>query len=165
MPKVIKSGKKEFITVCNRCGCEFTYTLDELLANYPLKYVKCPDCGNECHHPDQNSLESNDWNDWIPREALKEISKSYKDNQCPVCGFQMVKDTSVVLTTYPPQYRWFCPHCGHSETRYEHTLEYKTAPVSADDWSYHPTITKTNTGTGCEYKIPVSSECSENTLI
>lgn len=164
MPKIIKPGKKEFIGTCKRCGCEFSYTLDELKAQYPLKFVHCPECNEEYYHPDQNT-DSESLNDWVTRKVLEGQVKSYKENQCPVCGFEMVKDTSIVLTTYPPQYRWDCPHCGHSETRYEYTPKYKIDPVSDNDWSYHPTITSTNTGTGCEYKIPVSSECSENTLI
>ena len=52
--KVIKPGKKDFIGNCRRCGCEFSYTLEELMAQYPLKFVNCPECGDEYYHPDQS---------------------------------------------------------------------------------------------------------------
>lgn len=32
---------------------------------------------------------------------------------CENCGNKAVVDTSVVLTTYPPQYSYSCPTCGH----------------------------------------------------
>ena len=49
MPKVIKSGKKEFIVSCRQCGCVFSYTLEELKAQYPLD-IYCPECGNRYYH-------------------------------------------------------------------------------------------------------------------
>lgn len=57
--KVLQHGKTEFTGTCNRCGCIFEYTFDDLRSNYPLKYVKCPDCGNEVYHKDQSELASN----------------------------------------------------------------------------------------------------------
>ena len=35
---------------------------------------------------------------------------------CPKCNKPLMKDESVVLTTYPAQYRYFCEDCGWSET-------------------------------------------------
>jgi transcription elongation factor Elf1 len=32
--------------------------------------------------------------------------------ECPKCGGVAVIDSSIVLTSYPPQYEWFCPDCG-----------------------------------------------------
>ena len=131
--KIIKPGKKEFIGTCSRCGCEFSYTLEELKAQYPLKYVLCPECDKEYYHPDQNICEEN-LSDYITRKSLEDSKNKNeelideifhrltfpKDSYtCPKCGHVLVKDTSVVLTTYPPQYRWDCPNCGHSETHYE----------------------------------------------
>lgn len=55
MPKVIKHGKKEFVGICDRCGCKFSYTINELKAQYPLKYIRCPDCGDEYYHPNQDN--------------------------------------------------------------------------------------------------------------
>ena len=31
---------------------------------------------------------------------------------CPKCGEAAEVDTSIVLTSIPPQYNWYCPHCG-----------------------------------------------------
>ena len=32
--------------------------------------------------------------------------------ECPKCGGVAVIDSSIVLTSIPPQYEWFCPDCG-----------------------------------------------------
>ena len=32
---------------------------------------------------------------------------------CPDCSVEL-KDTNVVLTTYPAMYQYFCPKCGYS---------------------------------------------------
>lgn len=34
---------------------------------------------------------------------------------CPVCGEELIKDTSTVLTSYPSQYEYKCRHCQHIE--------------------------------------------------
>ena len=33
--------------------------------------------------------------------------------KCPKCGKEANVDASMVLTSYPPQYNFSCPHCGH----------------------------------------------------
>ena len=38
--------------------------------------------------------------------------------QCPKCGGGMCKDLTVVLTTYPPQYRYQCCKCGYVENQF-----------------------------------------------
>ena len=108
MPKVIKPGKKEFIGTCGRCGCEFSYTLEELKAQYPLN-ISCPECGREYYHPDQSSSSN---------ETLGEEIKDSFITGCPVCGGQMVVDDSVVLPSNPPQYLWRCQKCGHTESHF-----------------------------------------------
>jgi len=37
---------------------------------------------------------------------------------CPTCGHELIEDTSLILTTHPPQTRWNCPTCGYTETRF-----------------------------------------------
>lgn len=32
--------------------------------------------------------------------------------KCPDCGEIVKVNTDIVLTSYPPQYHWFCPKCG-----------------------------------------------------
>ena len=44
--RVIKHGNKEFIITCDKCGCEFAYTLNDLISDM----VYCPECDNGmCH--------------------------------------------------------------------------------------------------------------------
>ena len=38
------------------------------------------------------------------------------DIECPICGKCIYKDMSLVLTSYPPQHRYFCAECGWSGT-------------------------------------------------
>lgn len=33
--------------------------------------------------------------------------------KCPHCGEAALVDMSMVLTSYPPQYNYYCEHCGH----------------------------------------------------
>lgn len=56
---------------------------------------------------------------------------NYKDavNTCPKCGSTHVQmDTSCVLASYPPQYRFKCKHCDHIWTGWEAR---KIPPVTA----------------------------------
>lgn len=34
------------------------------------------------------------------------------DIECPKCGQNLIKDKTVVLTSLPPKYRYFCESCG-----------------------------------------------------
>ena len=34
---------------------------------------------------------------------------------CPQCGGPIYKDTSIILTSNPPQYRYFCKECDWFE--------------------------------------------------
>jgi Zn finger protein HypA/HybF involved in hydrogenase expression len=52
-----------------------------------------------------------------------DLTKGYC--KCKKCGRRAEVDTSIVLTSYPPQYNYHCPHCGEhgfilcSEAYYE----------------------------------------------
>ena len=46
MIKVIKHGQIEFKGFCSRCGCEFTYELEDITLS---SFVVCPDCGEHCY--------------------------------------------------------------------------------------------------------------------
>ena len=39
-----------------------------------------------------------------------------KPIRCPNCGEIVQVDTSMILTSYPPQYKWECPKCGRTGT-------------------------------------------------
>lgn len=32
--------------------------------------------------------------------------------KCPNCDSELYRDHSIVYTTYPPKYRYFCANCG-----------------------------------------------------
>jgi hypothetical protein len=47
MIKIVKPGQKEFKGYCDRCGCEFTYEFEDIVAGS----VECPTCGHAYYHP------------------------------------------------------------------------------------------------------------------
>lgn len=49
MIKIIKEGKKEFITTCSTCRCKFSYELNDISFNS----VICPFCKHCVAHPVQ----------------------------------------------------------------------------------------------------------------
>ena len=55
----------------------------------------------------------------VPSVAPITEQKTYIE--CPKCGDVAEVDTSMILTSYPPQYQWSCPHC--SATGYIHCGE------------------------------------------
>lgn len=42
--------------------------------------------------------------------------KPAKPIRCPNCGEIVQVDTSIILTSNPPQYKWECPKCGRTGT-------------------------------------------------
>lgn len=42
--------------------------------------------------------------------------KPVKPIRCPSCGEIVQVDTSMILTSNPPQYKWECPKCGRTGT-------------------------------------------------
>lgn len=50
MIKIIKKGKKEFTRTCLTCGCEFSYSLEDLTVTITRRTIKCPCCGKEITH-------------------------------------------------------------------------------------------------------------------
>ena len=50
--KIIKEGKKEFITKCSYCGCEFSYDITDLRKS-PIsreQMIECPYCKQTHYH-------------------------------------------------------------------------------------------------------------------
>ncbi len=55
MKTVIKEGNKLFEAICPKCGCHFSYELEDLKDSWvTCWYTLCPECGTECRHPDQS---------------------------------------------------------------------------------------------------------------
>ena len=47
-------------------------------------------------------------------QALDELTNHTVEIFCPECGEKALCDIGRVLTSYPAQYSWSCPHCGKS---------------------------------------------------
>lgn len=56
MITIIEHGKTHFEKTCDRCGCKFTYDLEDL--SY-VDTIRCPECDNKLYHstPSINSLD------------------------------------------------------------------------------------------------------------
>ena len=53
MIKIIKRGHKQFRDTCYKCGCEYTYELEDVKDDC----VKCPQCGaSNVHMPRANAI-------------------------------------------------------------------------------------------------------------
>lgn len=75
--------------------------------------------------------------------------KLAKPIRCPNCGEIVQVDTSMILTSYPPQYKWECPKCGRTGTvgskddiiTFENQTPIRTLP-------YIQKVDEPNTGVG-----------------
>lgn len=50
MIKIIKDGRKDFIAVCDSCGCDFSYQTEDIRGSS----VACPCCGFYVSHSSNN---------------------------------------------------------------------------------------------------------------
>lgn len=57
MIEIIELGKEKFEAVCTRCGCRFTYQLEDLKMPVFTECVECPECGKVYYHPIQKENE------------------------------------------------------------------------------------------------------------
>lgn len=61
------------------------------------------------------------WEDFnaITEEAKLEMKGQYKtDIECPKCGAPIYYDSTMVLTSYPEKFKYWCK-CGWSATSYK----------------------------------------------
>lgn len=54
----------------------------------------------------------------INQDFFDNYNNSYRpvNAKCSKCGAQLYINDSVVLTSYPPQYQYYCKACGNVET-------------------------------------------------
>ena len=52
MIEIIKQGQMKFTAHCYKCGCEFTYEMEDVSAYA----VTCPCCGNHIAHINMRTL-------------------------------------------------------------------------------------------------------------
>lgn len=46
------------------------------------------------------------------------LNKTKTEIKCPECGEYIYRDNTIILTSHPAQYRYFCESCGWWETSY-----------------------------------------------
>lgn len=54
--------------------------------------------------------------------------------RCKKCGKLTPVDTSVVLTSLPPQYRYTCENCGDVNSCFTHEAKLERPPTHAKIW-------------------------------
>lgn len=85
MIKIVKPGQKEFKGYCDRCGCEFTYEYEDIVAGT----VECPTCGHSYYHPSRGLTPPNTGWPWphtgeyIPCNSLSDANL----NPCSTCDW------------------------------------------------------------------------------
>lgn len=102
------------------------------------------------------------------------MHKLAKPIRCPNCDEIVQVDTSMILTSYPPQYKWECPKCGRTGTvgskddiiTFENQTPIRTLPyiqkVGEPDLGVGATTTNA-TGDGYNTINAVPSICSPMT--
>lgn len=120
MVKVIKSGNsKEFVAVCDRCGCEFSYTWQDLMSyqditsstslsfhGSPVEYVNCPECGKRHIHTAQRP--------YNPIPSITLYSNADPDNaiDCSTCKFGKASEHDKPYIGDSP-----CTYCAKNRVR------------------------------------------------
>lgn len=59
-----------------------------------------------------------EWEEYKKKKITFNFNNKLEETtiKCPKCGELIYKDVSVVLTSYPPQYRYVCVKCGWQDT-------------------------------------------------
>lgn len=52
--KIIKDGTTKFEATCPRCGCEFSYELEDIIVDR----LSCPCCGETIYHKKRNNYDT-----------------------------------------------------------------------------------------------------------
>lgn len=60
-----------------------------------------------------DKLES--WYEFAQEKAMAPTRSEPTAIACPCCGRALYKDTTVILTSLPPKYRYFCVACKWSD--------------------------------------------------
>ena len=79
MIKVIESGNKEFIAVCSKCGCKFSYKLEDVFGGG----LNCPECGGYVVHPRQDTTPT--VYDSMTVEDFNHLYSNYCNSQAHFC--------------------------------------------------------------------------------
>lgn len=97
--KIIKEGQVKFPATCGRCGCEFTYELEDVNT---AGFVTCPCCGELIFHKRNNTIN-------YPFITIPCIAQT-AENPCLKCDFykKYLANDQVYVGDSP------CLWCQHS---------------------------------------------------
>ena len=96
--------------------CDFLDELSKILTHDDYEYMLAKFRGILERRGGKHDLEveSMTWQEFKRKVATEELFATIVPTNitCPECGKYIWKRTDVVLTTYPPQYRYECYNCG-----------------------------------------------------
>lgn len=111
MIKIIKPGKTVFNVTCGRCGCEFTYELEDLHTYFGSEYVRCSECSHDSYHPRQDDKWAKNQIDLQPPFGTTSDSISNDLYNCMQGNHEW---ECVGMSTVGTSYR--CRRCGIQKT-------------------------------------------------
>lgn len=122
MKKVIESGKKEFIAVCSKCSCKFSYGLVDICGGG----LYCPECGGYIVHPRQDITPT--VYDSMTVEDFNHLYSNYCNSQAHFCGGCKYISYTITNSTTGSQVPWctinqegtsdFALGCKHYKDKY-----------------------------------------------
>lgn len=160
--KIIKEGRKTFTAFCERCGCEFTYDLNDLKLSCASDKIACPTCGKDFYHSSMvqepaipgsigrlQTWPLETYNDpcegcaW--KASLGTLGSYIGDSPCTWCTKNHV---TIKAQTNPPSFIDYAIPCAAEPT-------VKLQECNCDE---NTTCSKCS-GSGNGYTIATSSEC------
>lgn len=88
----IKSNTKRYAYLCPDCRFVHTAESDEEMQEYANSYIA----------QEETMAKLSNRNSMVRETDIK----------CPICGAFIFCDESMILTSNPPQHRYYCPECG-----------------------------------------------------
>ena len=52
------------------------------------------------------------WDEYQQKLFVQDLNRERTEIECPNCGAYLWRRTDIVLTSYPPQFRYECDQCG-----------------------------------------------------
>lgn len=127
MIKIIEEGHKQFSNTCFKCGCKYTYELEDV--DTKTDCVKCPQCGaNNVHLPRANAIPPEP-TPYIGQVALPLYVKDNNqyNNPCGTCSYyQRLKAGEIYVGDTP------CTWCQYNPFKVTYTNVYTATNTNTD---------------------------------